>query len=159
MYEYSCTYKVAHAKLNTVSHVLFFSLTVVLYSHAPALLYSCSHVYSSSAITFSSQPLASGPQQGVSSCIISFDCIWEHKFKQEYADIYTHKYKYERNHLVLPASYHQARQPCTGRQLCLLSLSPGENIPSRLELTPYALKMSTAWMEWNGWYPFDCYDY
>ena len=66
---------VAHAKLNTVSHVLFFSLTVVLYSHAPALLYSCSHVYSSSAITFSSQPLASGPQEGVSSCIISFDRI------------------------------------------------------------------------------------
>ena len=34
-----------------------------------------------------------------------------------------------------------------------------EKIPSKLEVAPYALKMSTGWMEWSGWYPLDCYDY
>ena len=129
------------ARTNTVAHIklLMQSWTQFLMYSCSRLLLYCTHMLLHSCILVLMyiqalqslsvrNPWPPGPQQGVSSCIISFDCIWTHKFKQEYVNIYTHKYKYERNHLVSPASCHQARQPCTGRQSCLLSLSPDEKI-------------------------------
>ena len=61
--------------------------------------------------------------------LVSFHLIaFENISSNKNMPIFIHKYKYKWNHLVSPASCHQARQPCTGRQLCLLSLSPGEKI-------------------------------
>ena len=90
----ACTNTVAHIKLLMQSWTQF-----LMYSCSRLLLY-CTHMLLHSCILVLMyiqalqslsvrNPWPSGPQQGVSSCIISFDRIWKHKFKQECQYLYT----------------------------------------------------------------------
>ena len=128
----ACTNTVAHIKLlSKAKHS--FSCTLVLAYCCTVLTCSCTLVFLFSCIfklcnhfQFATLGLR-GPSKVchlVSFHLIAFENISSNKNMP----IFIHKYKYKWNHLVSPASCHQARQPCTGRQSYLLSLSPDEKI-------------------------------
>ena len=124
----ACTNTVAHIKLLMQSWTQF-----LMYSCSRLLLY-CTHMLLHSCILVLMyiqalqslsvrNPWPPGPQQGVSSCIISFDRIWKHKFKKN-MPIFIHKYKYKWNILFhLHPAIRQGNPVLAGSRvscLCLL---------------------------------------